>query len=154
MRSSRPFARANRKENSTLPKQKTSSNCDIPAGETQSTNHSRRVFQNREKQKSSWRASFFSKKSQLFFEVFLWDGGRRQIFGFWSGLLAGGFFGFGDFGGSKSHLRRLSLGFADGKRLRPRLLSLGEDCWDLSRPFRRNALGFEFLNGSSLDSFD
>ena len=40
------------------------------------------------------------------------DGLAKALF--WGGLLAGGFCGFGDLGGSKSHLRRLRLGFADG----------------------------------------
>ena len=56
--------------------------------------------------------------------------------------------------GAISGLRHLSLGFADGKRLRLLLLSLEEICWDLARLFSGNALGFEFLDGSSLDSFN
>ena len=73
--------------------------------------------------------AFFFEKSQLFLSFFSAEWRAQANFGVLGQLVD-----------SKSHLRRLSLGSGDGKGLRPRLLPLGEDCWDLARLFKGNCL--------------
>ena len=78
--------------------------------------------------------------------------GRRQILGFGAVLSAGGFCGFRDFGGSKSHLRRLSIGLVsvlkgiswDGLAWRF-LRGAGEGRILREREFSLGLLGFALL---------
>ena len=69
------------------------------------------LFVKRKKSKNPRGAQAFFSKNLNFFEFFLREGGgRRQILGFGAVCRLADSVVFGDFGSSKSHLRRLSIG--------------------------------------------
>ncbi len=87
-----------------------------------------------EKQKSKGAQAFFFEKIQFF--SFCGMPGGCKFWALESVLSAGGFCGFGDFVGSKSHLRRLSNGLVS-------VLPMGREC-------RRALLPKRFLAGTDI----
>lgn len=81
------------REISTFPKQKSSSNCDVQQEIRQANLPAFRSASAFKSKIQLERNLFFSKNLNFFA-----DGRVQANFGFWGGLLAGGFWGFGDFG--------------------------------------------------------
>ena len=93
-----PFAEANGKENSTLPEQKSSSNCDIQQGDP--TNESSCIsFFKAEKSKKQGVASFF-REILVFLSFFcgMAGSGKFWVLGRFVGWCICGFGDFGRFG--------------------------------------------------------